>query len=127
MGKTMSAKIVARKIREESSQNLSKTLVTLKSELTSLKIAKATRNGNVKLQRIGEVRKSIARVLTVINQGRVSDARKAFVGKNLPKSLRVKKTRAIRQALTKRQQALVTPREQKRAQNIGTRKYALTA
>lgn len=123
----MSGKIVARKIREETPEALHKTLLTLKGELASLKVAKATRNGNVKLQRIGEVRKSIARVLTVLNQQNVTSARAELRGKKLPKALREKKTRALRLALTKKQKSLVTPREQKRAQNIGTRKYALTA
>ena len=50
------------------------------------------------------VRKSIAQVLTVINQTQKANLRAAFAKKKyLPLDLRAKKTRAIRQQLTKEQ------------------------
>jgi large subunit ribosomal protein L35e len=45
----------------------------------------------------------------------------------LPLDLRPKKTRALRRALSKEQKALVTAKEQKRANAFPARKYALKA
>ena len=53
-----------------------------------------------KLAKIGVVRKSIARVLTVYNQTQKAKLREAYAGKKfLPKDLRPKQTRALRRAL----------------------------
>ena len=48
------------------------------------------------------MRKSIARVWTVVNQTQKENLRKFYRGKKyIPKDLRAKKTRAIRRALSK--------------------------
>ena len=47
------------------------------------------------------VRKSIARVLTVINHKTRANLRELYKGKKLPLDMRAKKTRAIRRRLTK--------------------------
>ena len=74
------------------------------------------------------VRKSIARVLTVINQTQKAQLRTFYKGKDLqPLDLRFKKTRAIRKGLTKKEKALKTPRQQKVEKHFPQRKYALKA
>merc|ERR1712147_39878 len=74
------------------------------------------------------VRLSIARVLTVISQNQKAALQKAYEGKQYkPLDLRVKKTRAIRKALTKEQKSLKTVKEQKKAAQFSLRKYAIKA
>lgn len=71
-----------------------------------LRIGKVTNAAASKLARINEVRKNIARVLTVLNQKKMDEARAATQKLGLqrvPKRLRAKKTRAIRRALTPHQ------------------------
>lgn len=76
----------------------------LKSELQTLRIAQVTGGAPARLAKIGTIRKSIARVLTVTNQITKSKLREKFAGeKFLPIDLRQKKTRAIRRRLTKEQ------------------------
>ena len=74
------------------------------------------------------VRKSIARVLTVINQTQKAQLRVFYQGKDLtPLDLRQKKTRAIRKGLTKKQKSLVTQKQQKKEKHFPLRKYAVKA
>jgi len=71
-----------------------------------LRIGKVTNAAASKLARINEVRKNIARVLTVLNQKKMDEARAATQKLGLqrvPKRLRAKKTRALRRALTPHQ------------------------
>ena len=75
-----------------------------------------------------DLRKSIARVLTVINANQRSELRKFYKGKKyLPLDLRPKQTRAIRRRLTKKEASLVTEREKKRRMHFPARKYAIKA
>merc|ERR1712196_488057 len=72
-----------------------------KSELAALRVAKVTGGAASKLSKIKVVRKSIARVLTVVNQTQKQQLRLHFKGKKyMPLDLREKKTRAIRRRLT---------------------------
>ena len=74
------------------------------------------------------VRKSIARVLTVINQTQKDQLRVFYKDKDLqPLDLRFKKTRAIRRALTKEEKGLKTVRQQKKIKHFPLRKYAVKA
>ena len=74
------------------------------------------------------VRKSIARVLTVINQTQKSQLRIFYKGKDLqPLDLRFKKTRAIRKSLTKEEKAIKTAKQAKKDKHFPLRKYALKA
>lgn len=83
------------------------------------------------------VRKSIARVLTVINQTQKDQLRKAFCGKPaggkgktskyVPLDLRKKQTRAIRRRLTSGEAMKKTKRATHKAIHFPNRKYALTA
>ena len=74
------------------------------------------------------VRKSIARVLTVINQTQKAQLRVFYKDKDLmPLDLRTKKTRAIRKGLTKEQKALKTEKQRKKEKHFPARKYAVKA
>jgi large subunit ribosomal protein L35e len=74
------------------------------------------------------VRKSIARVLTVINQTQKENLRKFYKGKKYkPKDLRLKKTRAIRRALTKFEARIKTPKQLARERAFPVRTFAIRA
>ena len=76
----------------------------------------------------GEVRKSIARVLTVINQTQKDNLRKFYKGKkHKPLDLRPKKTRAIRKALSKHELSIKTAKQQARERAFPSRKFAVKA
>lgn len=72
------------------------------------------------------VRKSIARVLTVISHSQRENLRKFYQNKKYkPLDLRPKKTRAIRRALTKDEASRKTLRQRKKLRNFPKRKYAV--
>ena len=74
------------------------------------------------------VRKSVAQVLTVINQTQKAKLREFYKGKDLkPLDLRFKKTRAIRRALTKKEKSLKTTKQMKNEKHFPLRKYAVKA
>ncbi len=76
----------------------------------------------------GVIRKSVATVLTVINQKEMGELRKFYATKKFkPLNLREKKTRAIRRRLTPAQASKLTSREAKRAQYFPLRKFAIKA
>jgi ribosomal protein L29 len=68
-----------------------------------LRVAQVTGGAAAKLSKIGVVRKSIARVLTVHNQMVKSKLREKFGDEKMPIELRQKKTRAMRRRLTAEQ------------------------
>merc|ERR1712203_297565 len=99
-----------------------------RGELSQLQVAKATGAAASKLAKIRVIRKNIARCLTVYNQKVRADAREKFNGKKyVPQDLRPKKTRALRRALTSKQQKAVTKKEKVRNSNFPRRQYALKA
>merc|ERR1711981_1171783 len=74
------------------------------------------------------VRKSIARVLTVVNQTQKQQLRLHFKGKKyLPLDLREKKTRAIRRKLSTKQLTAKTEKQAKKDRAFPQRKFALKA
>jgi large subunit ribosomal protein L35e len=76
----------------------------------------------------GSVRKSIARVLTVLTQKQRESLRLKYAkSKYVPTDLREKKTRAIRRRLTKHESSLVTERQKKKMLNNRVRKFAIKA
>mmetsp|Transcript_36671 Transcript_36671/g.113486 ORF Transcript_36671/g.113486 Transcript_36671/m.113486 type:complete len:123 (+) Transcript_36671:569-937(+) len=121
-------KLKAHELRTKNKSELLKQLEELKNELAQLRVAKVTGGAASKLAKIGVVRKSIARVLTVYNQTQKSKLREVYAGKkHLPKDLRPKKTRALRRALTKEELGKMTVKELKKKQNFPPRKYAVMA
>ena len=98
------AKVKAYELRSKSKAELTAQLEDLKQELANLRVAKVTGGAASKLAKIGVVRKSIARVLTVYNQQRKAALRAQYgKGKYIPLDLREKKTRAMRRALSAKQ------------------------
>ncbi len=74
------------------------------------------------------MRKSIARVLTVISQTQRDQLRLFYKGKKyLPLDLRTKKTRAIRRRLTTHEATKKTLKQTKKDIHFSTRKYAVKA
>merc|ERR1711977_255802 len=122
------AKLKVSELRTKSKQELLNQLKDLKTELAALRVAKVTGGAPNKLSKIKVVRLSIARVLTVISQNQKAALAKAYEGKkHAPLDLRVKKTRAIRKALTKEQKNLKTVKELKKLAQFSPRKYAIKA
>jgi len=115
-------------LRSLSKAELMKQLPDLKQELSALRVNQASSATAPKLARISVVRKSIARVLTVIQQTQRSELRKFYAGKKfVPLDLRPKKTRAIRRRLTKAEANKKTQRQIKRATRFPQRKFAVLA
>jgi large subunit ribosomal protein L35e len=93
-----------------------------------LRVAKVTGGAASKLAKIGVVRKSIARVLTVYNQTTKAKLKEKFAGERfVPMDLREKKTRAIRRRLTSEQLNKKTVKQTKRDNYFPQRKYAVKA
>lgn len=73
-----------------------------------------------------DLRKSIARVLTVINANQRSQLRIFYKNKKyLPLDLRPKQTRAIRRRLTKHEASIKSEKQKKRSTHFPQRKYAV--
>ncbi|KAF9962060.1 60S ribosomal protein L35 [Mortierella alpina] len=122
------AAVKAYELRTKNKAELTKQLEELKQELASLKVQKIAGGSAGKLTKISTVRKSIARVMTVITQTQRAQLRLFYQKKNfLPLDLRVKKTRAIRRRLTKNEAALKTVKQQKKETHFPLRKYAIKA
>ncbi|XP_063265847.1 large ribosomal subunit protein uL29 [Prinia subflava] len=122
------AKIKARDLRGKKKEELLKQLDDLKVELSQLRVAKVTGGAASKLSKIRVVRKSIARVLTVINQTQKENLRKFYKGKKYkPLDLRPKKTRAMRRRLNKHEENLKTKKQQRKERLYPARKFAIKA
>ena len=119
-------KIRAHELRSKKKTELLKQLDELKTELASLRVQQVTGGAPSKLAKIKEIRKSIARVNTVIPQTQRLQLRMFYRGKKYkPLDLRPKKTRAIRRRLTPKEANAKTVREQKKIAHWPRRKYAL--
>ncbi|CBK22449.2 uncharacterized protein [Blastocystis hominis] len=99
-----------------------------KRDLATLRVAQVTGGAPAKLAQIKTVRKNIARALTVMNMKKRAALKEKYAhAKYVPTDLRMKKTRAMRRALTKAQAAKKSLRQQKREAAFPMRKYALKA
>merc|ERR1711976_1048469 len=116
-------------LRGKSKDELTKQLNDFKQELNNLRVAKVSGSGAPsKLGRIRDVRKSISRTLTVINQTQKAAVRKLYQGKKYkPVDLRPKKTRALRRRLNKHQESLKTSKQAAKERLYKQRKFALKA
>merc|ERR1712026_20143 len=120
------AKLKAHELRGKKKEELMHQLTELKSELQQLHVAKVTGGAPSKLSKIKVVRKSIARVMTVISQNQRENLQKFHQSKKYkPLDLRTKKTRAMRRALTKYEANKKTLRQIKKETHFGIRKYAV--
>ncbi|KAK4701193.1 large subunit ribosomal protein L35e, partial [Phenoliferia sp. Uapishka_3] len=121
-------KVRAHELVTKKRDELLKQLHELKTELATLRVQKITGGNASKLTRISTVRKSIARVLTVVNQKTRQNLRELYKNKkHLPLDLRQKKTRAIRRRLTKDERMSTTERATKKAIHFPKRRYAIKA
>ena len=114
-------------MRKESEDRLREKLTAQRKELMQLRTSKVSSAPQVKLARIKSVRKGIAKILTVVAEKRIAEARTTFKHKRMPKSLRLKKTRAFRRRLTPSEASRMTLKQQKKHDNFKLRKYALAA
>ncbi|RKO89054.1 60S ribosomal protein L35 [Blyttiomyces helicus] len=117
------AKVKTHELRNKTKSDLTKQLDELKQELASLRVQKVAGGAASKLARIHDVRKSIARVNTVISQTQREQLRIFYRGKKyLPLDLRVKKTRAIRRKLTVHEATRKTVKQAKKDRHFPLRK-----
>eukprot|EP00775_Hariotina_reticulata_P013087 gene13087-13214_t len=106
------AKIKAHELRGKNKQELINQLNELKTELAALRVAKTVYRANIRTALRSKIE----------NDG-ANKKGKTF----LPLDLRVKKTRALRRALTTEQKNLLTKKEQKRGVAFPSRKFAVKA
>ncbi|KAH7914355.1 60S ribosomal protein L35 [Hygrophoropsis aurantiaca] len=124
----MPGKVKAYELQSKTKSDLTKQLAELKNELLTLRVQKIAGGSASKLTKINVVRKSIARVLTVMNQKARQNLREYYKDKKyLPLDLRAKKTRAIRRRLTKSEASAKTLKQQKKEAHFPLRKYAVKA
>ncbi|KAK7739933.1 60S ribosomal protein L35, L29 [Cytospora paraplurivora] len=120
-----SSKIKAGQLWSKNKEELTKTLGELKTELGQLRIQKIVSSGT-KLNKIHDLRKSIARVLTIINAKQRHQLRLFYKNKKyLPLDLRPKQTRAIRRRLSPEDASRKLEKTKKRQQHFPQRKYAI--
>ncbi|CEP09500.1 hypothetical protein [Parasitella parasitica] len=121
----INAAVKAHELRNKNKAELVKILEEQKQQLANIRVQKVAGGRS---QEIGEARKNVARVLTVINQTQREQLRLFYQKKRFtPLDLRVKKTRAMRRALTPFEKSKKTVREQKKLAHFPLRKYAVKA
>ncbi|KAI9886439.1 MAG: 60S ribosomal protein L35 [Watsoniomyces obsoletus] len=123
-----SAKLKTGPLWKKSKDDLIKQIDELKSELGQLRVQKITGGATSKLNKIRDLRKSIAKILTIINANQRAQLRVFYKNKKYkPLDLRPKKTRAMRRALTTHEAGLRTQRQKKRKTHFPERKFAVKA
>ncbi|KAF2722678.1 60S ribosomal protein-like protein L35 [Polychaeton citri CBS 116435] len=121
-----SGKVRASQLWGKNKEELRKQLEELKTELVQLRTQKIAGGASSKLSKIHDVRKSIARVLTVINANQRAQLRIFYKNKKYtPLDLRPKQTRALRRKLTKHEASLVTEKQKKRQRHFPQRNFAV--
>ncbi|KAL0274220.1 UNVERIFIED_CONTAM: hypothetical protein PYX00_006692 [Menopon gallinae] len=121
-------KVKCSELRTKDKKELLKQLEELKTELTSLRVAKVTGGAASKLSKIRVVRKAIARVYIVMHQKQKENLRKFYKNKKYkPLDLRMKKTRALRRALTKHEKKIKTRKTLRKLSAHPQRLYAVKA
>ncbi|KAK5015310.1 60S ribosomal protein L35, L29, partial [Cryomyces antarcticus] len=121
-------KVKAAQLWGKNKDDLKKQLDDLKTELVQLRTQKIAGGASSKLTKIHDVRKSIARVLTVINANQRSQLRLFYKGKKyLPLDLRPKQTRAMRRRLTKHEAGIVSEKQKKKQMHFPQRNFAVKA
>ncbi|KAF4637437.1 hypothetical protein G7Y89_g632 [Cudoniella acicularis] len=123
-----SGKVKTGQLWSKNKADLAKQLSELKTELGQLRVQKIAGGSASKLTKIHDLRKSIAKVLTVINANQRAQLRLFYKGKKyIPLDLRPKQTRAIRRRLSKDEAGKVLEKTKKRAIHFPQRKYAIKA
>jgi len=123
-----SGKVKTAALWSKNKEELTKQLGELKTELGQLRVQKIAGGSSSKLTKIHDIRKSIAKVLTVINANQRSQLRLFYKNKKyMPLDLRPKQTRAIRRRLSKHESGKKLEKTTKRATHFPQRKYAIKA
>ncbi|EPE31577.1 Ribosomal protein L29 (L29p) [Glarea lozoyensis ATCC 20868] len=123
-----SGKVKTGQLWSKNKADLAKQLGELKTELGQLRTQKIAGGSASKLTKIHDIRKSIAKVLTVINANQRAQLRLFYKGKKYtPLDLRPKQTRAIRRRLTKNESGKTLEKTKKRSVHFPQRKYAIKA
>ncbi|KAH8663121.1 60S ribosomal protein L35 [Tricladium varicosporioides] len=123
-----SGKVKTGQLWSKNKADLAKQLSELKTELGQLRVQKIAGGSASKLTKIHDLRKSIAKVLTVINANQRAQLRLFYKGKKyIPLDLRPKQTRAIRRRLSKHESSQVLEKTKKRTTHFPQRKYAIKA
>ncbi|KEG08440.1 60S ribosomal protein L35 [Trypanosoma grayi] len=125
----MSHHIKIRDLREKSKDDMLKQLTEFKKELSQLRVTQQLNTAGARVGRIRIIRKSIARILTVLNQNERENLRKFYSEKKLrsskPKALREKLTHRRRLALKDNEKNRKTRRQIRMAQKFPKRVYAV--
>ena len=147
MAKTVSAK----QYSEKNSADLLNELKKLREELQKIRFTRSSGTAVAKLSKIKDLRKQIARILTIIRENKkaevvknlrvkvtkkekedkegkeeeIKTTIKNLKMKHIPLDLRPKLTRAMRRRMTKFERKLVTLRQLKRKLNFPMRKFAV--
>ncbi len=115
------------KLRRKTVEELLSTLAEHRKELSTLRVNKVSSGVASKLAKVRVVRKTIARILTLVNQKRRTELREAFSTKagiraynktngttfstkKQPKDMRNRMTRNLRRKITKEQASKVLPK-----------------
>ncbi|CAK1356264.1 60S ribosomal protein L35 [Cercospora beticola] len=123
-----SGKVKASQLWGKNKEELKKQLDDLKAELVQLRTQKIAGGASSKLNKIHDVRKSIARVLTIINANQRAQLRLFYQKKKyLPLDLRSKQTRAIRRRLSPEDAKRVTEKQKKKQRHFPQRQFAVKA
>jgi large subunit ribosomal protein L35e len=123
-----SGKVKTGQLWSKNKADLAKQLGELKTELGQLRTQKIAGGSASKLTKIHDLRKSIAKVLTVINANQRAQLRLFYKNKKyIPLDLRPKQTRAIRRRLTKDEKEKTLEKTKKRTTHFPQRKYAIKA
>ena len=119
-------RVKAHELRGKGEDQLLEELRKQRASLANLRVSKVSSQPQVKLSKIKQVRKSIAKVLTVLSEQRIAAARKD-IGKHskIPKDLRRKRTHARRRHLTRGEANSQRVKAQKRAGLNKMRKFAV--
>ena len=142
----------AKEFRGKKNDELLGELKKMREELQKIRFTRSSGTAVAKLSKIKDLRKQIARILTVIRENKKLDVVKSLrervskkeVGeekdkkeeevkttiknlkmKHIPLDLRPKLTRAMRRRMTKFERKLVTLRQLKRKLNFPMRKFAV--
>ncbi|KAI9862563.1 MAG: 60S ribosomal protein L35 [Trichoglossum hirsutum] len=123
-----SGKVKTAQLWGKNKEDLRKQLEDLKTELGQLRVQKIAGGAASKLTKIHDLRKAIAKVLTVINANQRSQLRLFYKSrKYLPLDLRPKQTRAIRRRLSRHEAGKITEKQKKKQMHFPQRKYAVKA
>ena len=144
----------AKEFRGKKNDELLGELKKLREELQKIRFTRSSGTAVAKLSKIKDLRKQIARILTVIRENKKLDVVKSLRErvskkegneekdkkeeevkttiknlkmKHIPLDLRPKLTRAMRRRMTKFERKLVTLRQLKRKLNFPMRKFAVPA